>query len=201
MDPLSSHRDSLLLPKVRFKPFQQLFKIRTQQPHHITQPRSTGKHAHLSCRSTLNAKAAAAPDGKQADEACGGNAVVEEGKNYSVMRRAWLIASAGTTLGVGAGELLMLLAPHHIALASLSHSPHHSMLPSVCLLIYRRSACRQCACRGGKPGSFPAPMALLRSQEVQCQPSQGLQALKDPAVNRYGSESSSSRACACAILS
>ena len=101
----------LLLPKVRFKPFRSFSRLGRNSSSH-NQPRSTGKHAHLSCRSTLNAKAAAAPDGEQEH---GGNAVVEGGKNYSVMRRAWLIASAGTTLGVGAGELLMLLAPHHIA--------------------------------------------------------------------------------------
>lgn len=104
-----------MLPKVRFKPFSSCSRLGLTSSSRA-QPRSTGTHAHTSCGLKLNAKAAAAPDGNQAKEACGSNTLPDEGKEHSVMRRAWLIASAGTTLGIGAGKLLMLLATHDIEL-------------------------------------------------------------------------------------
>ena len=44
------------------------------------------------------------------------------------MRRAWLFASAGTTLAVGAGELVMLLARHRDASADDSHVPKGAVI-------------------------------------------------------------------------
>ena len=98
-----------LLPKLHFKPFRSYTKAKVITASR-SQPRKSETDAHTSGTYHLNAKAAAATDGIHAKEECGDNPPRQESRECSVMRRAWLIASAGTTLGVGVGELLMLLA-------------------------------------------------------------------------------------------
>ena len=99
------------------------------------------------------------------------------------MRRAWLFASAGTTLGFGAGELAMLPATQHddtaddscqgcISLMFMSRHPGASPTRTV----YAKEAVRAPQTTSGTPHTAGGPST------------QGLQAVRDPAVNRSGSK-------------
>ena len=108
-----------------------------------------------------------------------------EREGLSILRRAWLIAGAGTSLGLGTGEMTVLL----VFLSSDIHAYSSSADTSGCCvrgnLFFAGGLSAQNA-HAQVTASAPDSSASLQFGQIGAG-SKGVQAMRDPAVYRCGS--------------